>query len=75
MVMEKTATYVLSAKTGFAMRGEKLIGWLVGYLERGGEVWFFATNIGQNDRSDVFGEARLDITRNIFTMLKLMEQR
>lgn len=73
MVLEKTDAYILSAKTGLALRADHMIGWLVGFLERDRDVYFFATNIEQHDRSDLFGAARLEITRKIFRYLKLME--
>jgi beta-lactamase class D len=45
MVVEKTPAYTLRAKTGWAQRTTPQIGWFVGYVERDGKVWFFATNI------------------------------
>ncbi|RMG66560.1 MAG: hypothetical protein D6722_14765, partial [Bacteroidetes bacterium] len=45
MVIEATEEYVLSGKTGWAIRGEAHHGWLVGYRERGEDVLFFATLI------------------------------
>lgn len=72
MILEKTDAYTLSAKTGYAVRTTDHIGWLVGFLERGGNVYFFATNIEQTNAGDLFGKARLDITRKIFRHLRLM---
>jgi beta-lactamase class D len=95
MVLEKTDKYTLSAKTGMALRTATRIGWLVGFLERDGNVYFFATNtvkhgetvppcgstalrqyrsrgIEQKDAGDLFGKARLEITRKIFQKLRLM---
>ncbi|MGD0338571.1 MAG: class D beta-lactamase [Bacteroidota bacterium] len=72
MVFEKTDAYTLSAKTGLALRAATRIGWLVGYLERGRNVYFFATIIEQKNAGDLFGNARLEITRKIFHTLKLM---
>jgi beta-lactamase class D len=72
MILEKTDTYTLSAKTGLALRTDREIGWLVGYLERDGNVYFFATNIEQKDPTDLFGKARLEITRKIFHALHLL---
>jgi beta-lactamase class D len=72
MILEKTDSYTLSAKTGLALRTDREIGWLVGYLERDGNVYFFATNIEQKDPTDLFGKARLEITRSIFRSLHLL---
>ncbi|MCE1225515.1 MAG: class D beta-lactamase [Geobacteraceae bacterium] len=48
MLMEEKPGYRLYAKTGWAGYGEKdtpQIGWYVGYLETGTDVWFFALNM------------------------------
>ena len=45
MVVEKTPTYTLRGKTGWGQRVTPQVGWFVGYVEAGGKVWFFATNI------------------------------
>ena len=48
MLMEERPGYRLYAKTGWAGYGEKdtpQIGWYVGYLETGTDVWFFALNM------------------------------
>lgn len=41
MVVEQTTTYTIRAKTGLAQQ----MGWLVGYVEAGDKVWFFAANM------------------------------
>ncbi|MBQ5949811.1 class D beta-lactamase [Massilia sp. ST3] len=48
LVLEETPDYRLSGKSGWAGLGEEgqpQLGWLVGYLERKGEVHFFALNL------------------------------
>lgn len=45
MVMKETEEYKLSGKTGWSIRNGNNNGWFVGYLEMGGEVYFFATNV------------------------------
>lgn len=44
MVVEQGEGWTLRAKTGWAARSAN-IGWWVGWLERGNEVWYFALNI------------------------------
>lgn len=61
LVLEQTPTHRLSGKTGWA--DEAGIGWLVGYLERGDDVVFFATNIDVEAPEDL--AARLPITKAI----------
>lgn len=41
MVIERTPAYTIRAKTGWSQK----IGWIVGYIESGEKVWFFATNM------------------------------
>lgn len=48
------------------------IGWLVGYLEREDDVYFFATNIDIEANEDA--AARLPITRDILRNLGLIEE-
>ncbi|WP_346353890.1 class D beta-lactamase [Azotosporobacter soli] len=43
MLKEKTADYVLRAKTGWANEPADNVGWYVGYLETGDNVYYFAT--------------------------------
>ncbi len=45
MIVEETPAYVLRAKTGWAQNVAPQIGWYVGYVEVGGQVWFFAANM------------------------------
>jgi len=41
--------WVLRAKTGWAARAKPQVGWWVGWVEKGGEVWFFAINLAITD--------------------------
>jgi beta-lactamase class D len=50
LVLEKTDTYVLRGKTGWAgvdgsVGGIPGVGWLVGWVERGAQAWMFALNV------------------------------
>jgi beta-lactamase class D len=74
MVEERTATYTLRAKTGWAEVPPTDIGWYVGYLETGGNVYFFATRMYKplDQKMDDFGPLRKTITRRILHDLKLL---
>lgn len=51
MIIEKTPTYTLWAKTGMVGFGQKVspkIGWYVGYVESGNKIWLFAMNMEVN---------------------------
>lgn len=52
MVVDRTPTHIIRAKTGWAMRIRNQHGWYVGYAEANGLVWFFATNIEIKKKSD-----------------------
>ncbi len=71
MILEQTPAAILHAKTGFAIRDLKNIGWLVGYVERGKDIYFFATCIERNSPDDLFGKARLEITKKVFAELEI----
>ena len=45
MIKEQTDQYVLRAKTGLSNPEGKLNGWFVGYVEKGDDLYFFATNL------------------------------
>lgn len=45
MLAEKTPTYALWAKTGWASSATPQVGWYVGYVETLEDVWYFALNI------------------------------
>ncbi|MGG6240344.1 class D beta-lactamase [Nodosilinea sp. AN01ver1] len=73
MIVERTPDYTLRAKTGWAGLGEPdqpQIGWYVGYLEQGDNVYLFATNVDMRQDSD--GPARLELTRRCLRDLNLL---
>jgi len=52
MVVEQTPAYTIRGKTGWASKSVPQIGWYVGYVEAGENVWFFATNIDMGGPED-----------------------
>jgi beta-lactamase class D len=72
MIMEKTDNYTLRAKTGWAMRAKKNIGWYVGYLEQKGNIYFFALNIESEKPAEKFANARIEISRKILKEFDLL---
>lgn len=74
MLEEQTETYTLRAKTGWTSASGKSIGWWVGYVEKEGNLYFFATRIYKNreDRHPDFGKCRKEITRAILNQLDMM---
>ncbi|MEZ4828340.1 MAG: class D beta-lactamase [Bacteroidia bacterium] len=65
MIREKGEDYVLRHKTGWADLPDPDTGWLVGWLEKQGNVWFFAMNI--DIRKDEDAKARLAITKAVLS--------
>ena len=72
MLVSNTLGLVLSAKTGRSEQDAKQIGWYVGYLERGGDVFFFSNCI-QSSGSSIpdFNSARVVMTYKILADLGL----
>jgi beta-lactamase class D len=72
LVLEKTADYTLSAKTGGGSIAEgTYIGWFVGYLETKGNVYFFATNLEGASYPEI-RDKRIDVTKRILIELGLL---
>jgi beta-lactamase class D len=62
LVLEETPEYRLSGKTGGGYVDGRGLGWLVGYVERGGGVYFFAARIDGEDFAAI-AERRHEVTR------------
>lgn len=71
MIAEKTDKYVLRGKTGWSQDYAPQVGWLVGYVERGRDVYFFAAELDITKNEDA--AKRLEITKNILRELKAIE--
>jgi beta-lactamase class D len=76
IVLEKTDRYILRGKTGMTdFPGGMFVGWFVGYLERDGNVYFFATNIFTDNTERDFERiktGRKEMTQSILRELGLM---
>ncbi len=75
LVDERTEDYVLSGKLGRGVDSAtgKEIGWYVGYVESGGNIYFFATNFESDEPSESFSAARKDVTMKILRKLKVLQ--
>ena len=71
MIYDKNDDYIIYAKTGWAMRVEDQIGWFVGYVEKGNDVYFFATNLQSKEPEEGF-VSRKEITFKILKELKIL---
>jgi beta-lactamase class D len=65
MLLEKTDEYSLYGKTGTAVRSDKMIGWLVGFIESHGTVYVYALNLETPDSGDMskFWSMRLSLAK------------
>ena len=75
MVNEVKPGFILSAKTGWAVRNGNNYGWFVGYVESRGKVWFFATMIQPADNSKIedFTVARKQVTLEAMKVLGIID--
>ena len=73
-ILAETEAYTLHGKTGSAIRFEPQIGWFVGYLEKDGNVYFFATNIEKMDANGVLGSVSQEITKDVLVELGLLPE-
>lgn len=75
LVLQETPHYRISGKTGWARlgdAGQPGTGWLVGYLERQGKVFFFALNIDIKRNQDA--AARMEVTKAVLRDFGLMPE-
>lgn len=73
MIVEKTPEYTIRGKTGLAGSVDEVtpgVGWYVGYLEKGENVYFFATNIDVRHEEDLAN--RIEVTRRCFQDLAVL---
>jgi beta-lactamase class D len=71
MIYEQTNEYILRAKTGWGMRFETQVGWFVGYIEKGDNVYFFATNLETKNPDEGF-RSRIEISYEILRELGIL---
>ncbi|WP_216616718.1 class D beta-lactamase [Marinifilum caeruleilacunae] len=69
MIVEQNDSYTIRAKTGWAARVKKQMGWYVGYLENESNVYFFALNM--DIRNSEEAKKRKEITNKILETLTL----
>ena len=71
MIYDQTDEYTIRAKTGWAMRVGDQIGWFIGYVEKGSDVYFFATNLQSKEPEEGF-KSRQAITFEILKELRIL---
>jgi len=74
MLHETKNNYKISGKTGWAIRQNESVTWFVGYIETDNNVYIFATNVAPNKDTDLntFSQVRIEITKEVFSELKII---
>lgn len=73
MVRDRGNGWVLRAKSGWAQRVDPQIGWLVGWVEKDRNAWFFATNVEIRDRKDA--ARRYGLTMEMLREMEVIPER
>ncbi|MBE2228776.1 MAG: class D beta-lactamase [Ignavibacteria bacterium] len=66
IVLDSTSGYIMRGKTGWGFEGNTDIGWLVGWIEKSDNIYFYAINVETDKDNPRFAESRRAITENIF---------
>lgn len=66
IVLDSTESYIMRGKTGWGFEDKKDIGWLVGWIEKSDNTYFYAINIETDKDNSRFAESRKAITEKIF---------
>ncbi len=74
MKMESGDDYSLSGKTGWAVRDGANTGWFVGYVEKKGKIYYFATKVRPNEGFDMkkFASIRKEVTKQALKEMGIM---
>ncbi len=74
MVIEKTSEYTLRGKTGWGRNvdGAENVGWYVGYLEKGDDVYFYALNLTAQAKDFDMISIRKKMLYDVFRDLSLL---
>lgn len=74
MLLERTTEYTLRGKTGTALRGDTVIGWIVGYVERGERTYVYVLNVEHPESEDLgaMRDARFELLRVLLREQELL---
>jgi beta-lactamase class D len=76
MRYETGDNYIISGKTGWAVRQKEEITWFAGYVKTNDNVYFFATNVTptENTNIETFGQVRIELTKEVLNELKIIHR-
>lgn len=74
MQIDEKPNYTLSGKTGWSKEEDFNLGWFVGYLKKGDDVYFMATNVDPKEDFDMknFIKIRLEMTKEALKELEII---
>ena len=74
MVIDEKDTYKLSGKTGWLIDDDFNLGWFVGFVEKGENIYFVATNVDPKNDFDMdnFLKIRLKVSLDAMKELKII---
>ena len=72
LTWERSDEYVLKGKTGWTEYDGRQLGWLVGYVERSGNIWIYAMNFESRDPAFPMVRAREAILRQLLDRLHVL---
>jgi beta-lactamase class D len=72
MILDEKPEYIFRGKTGWAQSDTKDLGWLVGWVEKNGNAYFYATNVESVPDNAKFAESRRKITESILKELGIL---
>jgi beta-lactamase class D len=73
IVLDEKPAYIFRGKTGWVQSDTKDLGWLVGWVEKDGNAYIYATNVESPPDNPKFGESRKIITENILKELNILK--
>ena len=73
IVLKETPEYRLSGKTGWSASVNPDVGWFVGYVEKNGNVYYFATNVSLEGSQESLGKISQEISMEVLTQLGVIE--
>lgn len=73
IILDEKPEYIFRGKTGWAQSDSRDLGWLVGWVEKDGNAYIYATNVEAQLDNPKFGESRRAITENILKELKILQ--
>lgn len=72
MLREQSADTIVRGKTGWSTFDNREVGWYVGYVEKGDNVYFFAMNLNAAVGNTDFVSSRVSITNKILKDLNIL---